>query len=75
MGTKLAYSIVEKGGQLNYMIEFICIYSQELFCIAVSYLQFIDLRKPKDNERCPWNQTQDSLEGCTLDNAELFIEA
>lgn len=41
MDTKLVSSTVGRGGQLNiYMIEFTCIYSQEIFWIAISYLQF-----------------------------------
>lgn len=44
MVTKLASSVVGKGGLLNfYLTEFIYIYSQELFCIAITYVQGRDL--------------------------------
>lgn len=51
--TKLSSSTVGKGGPFNfYLIEFIYIFSQEYFCIAISYLQFTDVKKIKGNERC-----------------------
>lgn len=78
MDTKLASFTGGKGDQLNFnMTEFICIYIQELFYIAVSYLRFIDVRKLKGNERCRIPIVSDSanLEGCTLNSVELFTEA
>lgn len=44
MEAKLALSMLEEDSQLNFYCigQNLHVYEQELFCIAVSYLQFIE---------------------------------